>query len=231
MSPIPALTRRLVALVGAVVAAVALALAAAPAASAVPGHDDVSTVQPLYGGMTMTGTGGSSCVTGYNVHSGSTYYIVVSGQCAEAGTDWSIGGVHVGTTVGFPSSPAYGLVSVDTANWQPQGAILVGGAVHPITGPGQPVVGGSVCSADQRTGVHCGTVTGLNVSVSFPEGTINGLAQTNMCMEAGSGGAPVYSGSAAEGILLGGSGNCSSGGQSFFMPIVEILSETGLSLV
>jgi hypothetical protein len=44
---------------------------------------------------------------------------------------------------------------------------------------------------------------------------------------AGDGGGPLFSGTAALGITSGGSGNCTSGGTTFFQPVTEALSIHG----
>jgi hypothetical protein len=80
------------------------------------------------------------------------------------------------------------------------------------------------------TGVHCGTVLALNATVNYAEGTVSGLIQTNICSEPGDSGAPLYDGTILLGLLSGGSGNCASGGISFFQPITEVLSAYGLSV-
>jgi hypothetical protein len=40
----------------------------------------------------------------------------------------------------------------------------------------------------------------------------------------------VYSGAQAQGVTSGGSGNCQSGGTTYFQPVNEILSAYGLTL-
>jgi hypothetical protein len=63
------------------------------------------------------------------------------------------------------------------------------------------------------------------------EGRVTGLTSTSVCSEPGSSGAPLYSGTQAQGVISGGSGNCQTGGTTFFQPINRILSTYGLTLV
>lgn len=82
------------------------------------------------------------------------------------------------------------------------------------------------------TGVRCGTVTGLNQTVNYSTGVIYGLIRTNICAEPGDSGGPLYAASTGTilGILSGGSGNCTSGGTTYYQPIAEVLAAYGLTL-
>ena len=83
------------------------------------------------------------------------------------------------------------------------------------------------------TGVHSGTVTALNVTVRYsghPGGTVSGLIQTNVCAEGGDSGGPLYDGTRALGLTSGGSGNCSSGGTTFFQPVREAANAYGVTI-
>ena len=78
-----------------------------------------------------------------------------------------------------------------------------------------------------------GTVTALNVTVRYSHGggTVNGLIQTTVCAEGGDSGGPLYDGSKAIGLTSGGSGDCTSGGTTFFQPVTEALSAYGVTLL
>lgn len=81
------------------------------------------------------------------------------------------------------------------------------------------------------TGVHSGTVTGLNATVNYGGGdVVSGLIQTNVCAEPGDSGGSLFAGTKALGLTSGGSGNCSSGGTTFFQPVTEALSAYGVSV-
>ena len=80
--------------------------------------------------------------------------------------------------------------------------------------------------------MHSGTVQALNVTVNYgSEGIVYGLIQTNVCAEPGDSGGSLFDGSAAIGLTSGGSGNCTSGGQTFFQPVSEPISLYGLSVL
>ncbi|MFC8943209.1 trypsin-like serine protease, partial [Streptomyces griseoincarnatus] len=68
------------------------------------------------------------------------------------------------------------------------------------------------------------------VTVRYAEGSVGGMIQTTVCAEPGDSGGALYSGSTALGITSGGSGNCSSGGTTFFQPVTEALSAYGVSI-
>jgi streptogrisin D len=76
--------------------------------------------------------------------------------------------------------------------------------------------------------VHTGTVTGLDATVNYGNGDIvNGLIQTDVCAEPGDSGGSLFDGDAAIGLTSGGSGDCTSGGETFFQPVTEALSTFG----
>ncbi|NUR38944.1 MAG: trypsin-like serine protease, partial [Streptomyces sp.] len=100
-----------------------------------------------------------------------------------------------------------------------------------ITGTATAYVGQSVCRRGATTGVRCGRVTGLNATVNYGSGeVVYGLIQTNICAEPGDSGGPLYAGDKVIGILSGGSGNCTSGGTTYYQPIQEALNAYGLSV-
>jgi streptogrisin B len=51
-----------------------------------------------------------------------------------------------------------------------------------------------------------------------------------VCAEPGDSGGALYSGSTALGLTSGGSGNCSTGGTTFFQPVTEALSVYGATI-
>jgi len=80
-------------------------------------------------------------------------------------------------------------------------------------------VGQAVCHQGRVSGRHCGYITALNVTVSTGGGTYYGLIRTNICSEAGDSGAPLTAAGVVVAHLLGGSGNCTSGGTSYYVPV------------
>ena len=107
--------------------------------------------------------------------------------------------------------------------------VTVSGAANAFTGMG-------VCRSGSTTGWHCGSVTATNQTVCYSQGCVYQMIRTNVCAEPGdSGGSLVTnpgSGTrvSAVGMTSGGSGNCSSGGTTFFQPVTEPLSVYGLTL-
>ncbi|MET9833255.1 alpha-lytic protease prodomain-containing protein [Streptomyces sp. NPDC006385] len=105
-----------------------------------------------------------------------------------------------------------------------------GGQQTQVTGSVQALVGASICRSGSTTGWHCGTIQQHDTSVSYSEGTVDGVTQTTVCAEPGDSGGPYVSGSQAQGVTSGGSGNCTNGGTTFYQPINPILSEFDLVL-
>ncbi len=59
---------------------------------------------------------------------------------------------------------------------------------------------------------------------------MTGLIKTTVCAEGGDSGGSLYAGTRAYGLTSGGSGNCSSGGTTFFQPVTEALGVYGVSV-
>ncbi|MEV7678587.1 S1 family peptidase [Streptomyces sp. NPDC088341] len=180
----------------------------------------------IAGGEAIT-TGGSRCSLGFNVRSGSTYYALTAGHCTNAGASWNIG-TRAGSS--FPTND-YGIIRHSNAGAADGRVYLYNGSYQEITGAANPSVGQSVRRSGSTTGVHSGTVTGLNATVNYGSGQIvGGLIQTNVCAEPGDSGGSLFAGTTALGLTSGGSGNCSSGGTTFFQPVVEALNAYGVSI-
>ncbi|MGW2842242.1 S1 family peptidase [Streptomyces sp. NPDC001493] len=171
------------------------------------------------------------CSLGFNVRSGSTYYFLTAGHCTDGAGTWWSNSAHtttLGTTSGssFPGND-YGLVTYTNSTVTKSGTV---GSVD-ITGAANATVGQSVTRRGSTTGIHSGTVTGLNATVNYGNGEIvSGLIRTNVCAEPGDSGGPLYSGTLAIGLTSGGSGDCTSGGTTFFQPVTEALSAYGVSV-
>ncbi|QES50845.1 serine protease [Streptomyces venezuelae] len=171
------------------------------------------------------------CSAGFNVRSGSTYYVLTAGHCTDGAGTWytnSSRTTAIGPTVGssFPNND-YGLVRYDNASLAHPGTV----GSQDITTAIDATVGLSVTRRGSTTGIHSGQVTGLNATVNYGGGDIvYGMIRTNVCAEPGDSGGPLYSGTRAVGLTSGGSGNCSSGGTTFFQPVREALSAYGVSV-
>jgi streptogrisin C len=92
-------------------------------------------------------------------------------------------------------------------------------------------VGAAICRSGSTTGTRCGVIQAKNQTVNYPEGAVTGLTRTNVCAEGGDSGGPWLSGDQAQGVTSGGSGNCTTGGTTFFQPLNEILATNNLTLV
>jgi streptogrisin D len=170
------------------------------------------------------------CSLGFNVRSGSTYYFLTAGHCGNIASSWYANSAHttlLGTTAGssFPGND-YAIVRYSTSYTNHPG--MVGS--QDITSARTPSVGETVTRRGSTTGIHSGRVTALNATVNYAEGTVRGLIRTTVCAEGGDSGGPLYSGTSALGLTSGGSGNCSSGGTTFFQPVVEPLGVYGVSV-
>jgi streptogrisin B len=156
------------------------------------------------------------CSLGFNVVSGTTFYFLTAGHCGNLESAWYTSSSRttlIGPTISssFPGND-YALVRYDNASLSHPGGFSVADAV----------VGERVTRDGSTTGVHTGTVTALNVSVRYrghPGGTVSGLIQTTVCAEGGDSGGPLYDGTKALGLTSGGSGDCTSGGTTFFQPV------------
>ncbi|MGW0331496.1 carbohydrate-binding protein [Streptomyces sp. NPDC003011] len=99
-----------------------------------------------------------------------------------------------------------------------------------VGGSVQALVGAAICRSGSTTGWHCGTVEQHETSVSYAEGTVDGVTRTTVCAEPGDSGGPYISGTQAQGVTSGGSGDCKTGGTTFYQPINPVLSKFGLVL-
>ncbi|MBY8343909.1 S1 family peptidase [Streptomyces spinosirectus] len=170
------------------------------------------------------------CSLGFNVHSGSTYYFLTAGHCGQVASTWYSNSGHtsvLGTNVSY-SFPTNDFALVR----------YTGSASHPsavgsqtITSAATPSVGTTVYRRGSTTGTHSGRVTALNATVNYGGGdVVYGMIQTTVCAEGGDSGGPLYGGSTAYGLTSGGSGDCTSGGTTFFQPVTEALSYYGVSV-
>jgi streptogrisin D len=186
----------------------------------------------ISGGDAIFG-GSSRCSLGFNVRSGSgRQYIVTAGHCTNIASTWRASGNQlIGPRVvsSFPTND-YGVIRYDSNISRPGNVNLYNGGFRDITNAGNAFVGQSVLRSGSTTGVHGGSVTGLNATVNYPQGTVFGMIRTTVCAQPGDSGGSLFAGSTALGITSGGSGNCSSGGTTFFQPVTEVLNRFGLSV-
>jgi streptogrisin D len=183
----------------------------------------------ISGGDAIFG-GSSRCSLGFNVrNSAGQFFFLTAGHCGNIASQWFSNSSHstlIGTrrSSSFPGND-YAIIT------------YASGITHPgtvgsqdITSAGNAVVNQTVTRRGSTTGIHSGRVTATNATVTYPEGSVTGTIRTTVCAEPGDSGGPLYAGSTALGITSGGSGNCSSGGTTFFQTVTEPLSVFGVSV-
>jgi streptogrisin D len=173
---------------------------------------------------------GARCSLGFNVrNSAGQFFFITAGHCTNIGATWSdSAGTVMGTRTGtsFPTND-YGIVRYNTSYTNHPGNIANG---QDIASAGNAVVGQAVRRQGSTTGNRGGSVTGLNATVNYAQGSVFQMIRTNVCAEPGDSGGSMYAGTVALGLTSGGSGNCSSGGTTFFQPVPEVLSRFGVSV-
>ncbi|NED10507.1 alpha-lytic protease prodomain-containing protein [Streptomyces sp. SID9124] len=191
------------------------------------------TFTDLRGGDAYYMNGSGRCSIGFPVKRGTQGGFVSAGHCGTPGVPTSgynqqAQGSFQGST--FPGRD-YSWVATNT-NWTPRPLVNgYGNGDVTVTGSTEAVEGSSVCRSGSTTGWHCGTVQQRNSSVTYQEGTVSGVTRTNVCAEPGDSGGSFISGSQAQGVTSGGTGNCSQGGVTYFQPLNPALQAYGLTLV
>jgi streptogrisin C len=188
-------------------------------------HEDPRPFIDVIGGNAYFIGSGSRCSVGFSVNGG----FVTAGHCGSTGASTSQpSGTFRGSS--FPGND-YAWVQVAAGNTpRPLVNNYSGGTVS-VAGSTEAGIGASVCRSGSTTGWRCGTIQARNASVTYPQGTVNGLIRTSVCAEPGDSGGSLLAGNQAQGVTSGGSGNCSSGGTTFFQPVNEILQVYGLQLL
>ena len=165
------------------------------------------------------------CSLGFNVVKDGTYYFLTAGHCGKVSKTWYTSASRatpIGPTIdySFPKDD-YALVRYDNASLSHPGGFTAADAF----------VGEQVTRTGSTTGTRTGKVTALNVTVRYQGGgTVSGMIQTNVCAEPGDSGGPLYDGNKALGITSGGSGNCQTGGTTFYQPVPEAVSAYGVTV-
>jgi streptogrisin D len=204
---------------------------------------DRVTLEKISGKLTKYIRGGDAiyggqyrCSLGFNVrNSAGTYFFLTAGHCTNIASSWyansaktTLLGTRYGTS--FPGND-YGIVRYSTSYTNHPGSVnLYNGSTQDITSAGNAYVGQAVKRSGSTTGLRSGSVTGTNATVNYAEGSVSGLIRTNVCAEGGDSGGALFAGSVALGLTSGGSGNCSSGGTTYFQPVTEVLSRYGVSV-
>jgi streptogrisin C len=187
--------------------------------------------RPLYdvrGGDEYIINGNTLCSVGFSVNGG----FVTAGHCGRAGSptagsNWVAQGTFAGST--FPGND-YAWVQTN-ASWNSLPWVNnYGGGTLRVVGSHEASVGSSICRSGRTTGLRCGVIQARDVTVNYSNGPVYGLTQTSACAEGGDSGGSFISGVEAQGTTSGGSGNCTSGGTTFYQPVNPTLNAYGLRL-
>ncbi|MEU3463846.1 putative Ig domain-containing protein [Streptomyces sp. NPDC006733] len=167
--------------------------------------------------LQVAGNSGSWCSIGFNVTDGRADFVLTAGHCKAANGWQTPDGQFIGTT----------------SKVGPNGtdASLVTNALTPdpgaFTSVGTARVGEQVCKKGATSGVTCGTVKAVDQTVTYDNGVVvNHLIQTGNLTKSGDSGGGLYDGSAALGLVSGGSDTVSS-----FYPVSNALSDLGVRLL
>ncbi|MEV6235455.1 S1 family peptidase [Lentzea sp. NPDC051838] len=209
--------------------------------STVKAMGDGATLQRTSGTFRLFAEGGdaifagnSRCSLGFNVITDDNRPgILTAGHCTAAGRQLSLtaGGRPAATVTEstFPGNGDFALLTYNNRNTNAPSEVDTGnGRTVRIRRAAEARVGSQVQRMGSTTGLRSGRVTGLNATVNYPEGAVTGLIQTTVCAEGGDSGGPLFSRNGdAIGLTSGGSGDCRSGGVTFFQPVTEALEQVG----
>ncbi|AWT41154.1 MULTISPECIES: S1 family peptidase [Streptomyces] len=194
---------------------------------------EVGTAPRTFAAGTVGGdpyyTGNVRCSIGFSVQGG----FVTAGHCGQPGAavyGWDRTPVGSFQGSSFPDND-YAWVSVGNGWWTVP--VVLGWGTVPdqlVRGSNEAPVGASICRSGSTTHWHCGTVLAKNETVNYSQGAVHQLTKTSVCAEPGDSGGSFISGDQAQGVTSGGWGNCSSGGETWFQPVNEILNRYGLRL-
>ncbi|RKN43737.1 S1 family peptidase [Streptomyces hoynatensis] len=189
--------------------------------------------RPYLAGGDAIYTSNARCSLGFNVTVDGRPGFLTAGHCGEVGSTWSdsAGGEEIGTlTQGEFPGHDYALVEYGSDTEHPSEVDLYDGTTQEITGAAEATVGQTVVRSGSTSGVHDGEVTAVDVSVEYPQGVVEGTIETTVCSEPGDSGGALFSGSSAIGLTSGGSGDCTSGGTTFFFPVTDALAAVGATI-
>ncbi len=192
--------------------------------------------KPLVSGGDAIFGGGARCSLGFNVVTGEGQPgFLTAGHCGVAEEQWSdsADGAPIGTVAAatFPGDGDFALVTYDDPATEAVSEVNTGNEVVPIAQAAEAAVGQDVIRMGSTTGLNDGQVTGLDATVNYPEGTVTGLIQTNVCAEPGDSGGPLFTqDGGAIGLTSGGSGDCTVGGETFFQPVTTALAAVGAEI-
>lgn len=177
----------------------------------------------ISGGDAITGSGGR-CSLGFNT-TGNTG--ITAGHCTGGISSWNdAAGNYYGPSIAanFPGQD-YGLIRNDGGLAQPGDVNLYNGGYQDITGAADPYVGLSVCKSGSTTGLTCGQVTQVGMTICYAQGCVYNMAESTAYVQPGDSGGAWFAGGTAIGITSG-----MGGGYSYFQPVVPGLNLYGVSV-
>lgn len=189
-------------------------------------------LQDITGGDAFYIDDSARCSVGFSVTKGDQPGFATAGHCGRQGAtttgyDRTAQGTFQASV--FPGKDMAWVAADD--RWTPTpGVKAQDGQEVQVTGSAEALVGASVCRSGSTTGWHCGTIEQHDTSVRYAEGTVDGLTRTTVCAEPGDSGGPYVAGAQAQGVTSGGSGDCASGGTTFYQPVNPVLGDFGLTL-
>jgi streptogrisin C len=194
--------------------------------------DRPRALHDIRGGDAYYIEGTARCSVGFSVTKGNQKGFATAGHCGKAGQKTT--GFNKVAQGAFQDSvfPGHDMAWVNVnSDWTATPYVKgAGGQNVQVAGSVQALVGASICRSGSTTGWHCGRIEQHDTSVSYPEGTVDGVTRTTVCAEPGDSGGSYLSGAQAQGVTSGGSGNCTIGGTTFYQPINPLLSTYGLVL-
>jgi streptogrisin A/streptogrisin D len=202
---------------------------------------DGVVLEKLPGKLQKYSTGGEGiyggeyrCSLGFNVYRKGRYSFLTAGHCGNIASTWYSDAGHqvkIGTrqSSSYPGND-FALINYPVGIKKPGGSVyLYNGKSQDITRATTPAFGTYVYRAGVTSGLHSGTVRGLNATVNYGDGQITGLIRTSVCAEPGDSGGPLFSGRSAYGLTSGGTGDCKTpGGVTYFQPVTEALAAYGV---
>jgi streptogrisin C len=184
----------------------------------------------IIGGLAYTM--GGRCSVGFAAtNSAGQPGFVTAGHCGTVGTAVTIGdGRGVFERSVFPGNDAAFVRGTSNFTLTNLVSRYNSGGHQAVTGTSQAPAGSAVCRSGSTTGWHCGTIQARNQTVRYPQGTVNALTRTNVCAEPGDSGGSFISGSQAQGVTSGGSGNCSFGGTTYYQEVAPMINSWGVRI-
>ena len=183
------------------------------------------TFNDVIGGNGYTVNNAARCSVGFAVEGG----FVSAGHCGKTGEPTTTPDGTI-TDSRFPGNDYLKVQTAPTEQPRPLVNNYQGGTV-PVAGSTEAAVGTSVCRSGATSGWHCGTIQAKDQSVRYPEGEVKGLTRTDVCAEPGDSGGSFLAGNQAQGTTSGGSGDCVSGGTTYFQPLNPVLQATNSKLL